>query len=163
MTVPGSAYLFAMLAVLSISQSAASGAENTADPTLASMTYQFKTTTNDKDWDTAVAVHVICNNHDVAYRECCGADRRADHWDNDSHSQILDLPLTEMPTKNVLDACTFRVTARARGNDEWHFEAYLFSKYNDGSKRDWRFLGGGLNSRSSNIAIQDFPMSKNHD
>ena len=48
------------------------------------ITITYATTSDDKDWDTAVRDNIVCNGITVAELNCCNQNRQMDHWDNNS-------------------------------------------------------------------------------
>ena len=87
-----------------------------AEATLSKLTYSFKTTTNDKDWDTEVGVEVIHDGHDIAKRFDFNHDEHEDHWADGAQKGPWDLPITDHIGKFDVERSTYRVSAKAVKN-----------------------------------------------
>lgn len=133
------------------------------EPKLTKMSYSFRTTTNDKDWDTRVGAEVVCNGHDVAQRFDFNHDKNADHWGDPSDNGPWELPISEQPTKQTLNECQYRVSAEAKCNDRWDFNAMLHADFSDGTQRNWTFLNKTLDSHDCHPVSVTLPMSNDHD
>jgi len=117
----------------------------------------YQTTTNDKDGDTAVSAEFFCDAHTVAI----DSGHNNEHWDDQSTSSAFEMQIIEHPSKADLDRCSLRVSATANGNDRWDYNIAVVAFFDDGSRREWVFENGSLNSRDSHTVSQEFPMS-NH-
>ncbi|TVT38993.1 hypothetical protein FNT36_15080 [Hymenobacter setariae] len=136
-----------------------------ASQKLVSLTATFHTTDNDKDWTTQIGSTVRLNGHVVGEIFCCSADRKDDHYDDNTDSPPIYLNISEHPTKDELNGSIYEITAMEvkGGTDEWHFDARLNAKFDDGSQRNWTFLKQSLHSKSGSREGIKFDLYKNHD
>lgn len=111
------------------------GKNSKVSPKLVSLTATFHTTDNDKDWNTQIGCTARLNGHVVGEIFCCSTDRKDDHYDDNFDSPPIYLNISERPTKDELNGSVYEITARevAGGTDEWHFDARLNAKFDDGS------------------------------
>jgi len=129
--------------------------------TVSSATYGFRTTANDKDYDSQTGVEIICNGHNVAQDFAHSADRNSDHWNNNSDNGPWPLNFSDKTvTKGELRNCAYRVSLTANGNDEWVGNGKLSISFSDGTTWTWQFNGFDLNSRGSHTESRTFDMTQ---
>lgn len=117
----------------------------------------YQTTTNDKDGDTAVSAEIVCDSHTVAI----DSGHNNQRWADQSSTDAFQMQVIEHPSKDVLNRCALRVSATARCNDRWDYNIAVVAFFDDGSRREWIFENGSLNSRDCHMVSQSFAMS-NH-
>jgi hypothetical protein len=133
----------------------------TQGPALKTVTITFQTTANDKDFNTQVQDRIVCDGVDSAKLFCCSADRRADHWDNNS-SNTRSMDVLQRPDKTKLLGCTLVLGSQADSNDEWVFVPTLHIGYSDGSHEDRTYDQTTLNSRSHRAVSKEFRIRDSH-
>lgn len=109
----------------------------------------WRTTGDDKDWDTQPRVDVFdTNGRLVAHIDCCSGDRNGDHWTNgrvetrNMSMVVSPLQLTAMAHGNFT---SIRVPV---GNDDWDYTAIVELILSDGSTK--QFSCSGRNSCGAN-------------
>jgi hypothetical protein len=133
----------------------------TQGPTLKTVTITFQTTSNDKDWDTQVQDRIVCDGVDAAKLFCCSADRREDHWDNNS-SKTRSMDVLQRPDKAKLLDCALVLGSQANRNDEWVFVPTLHIEYSDGSREDRTYPQTTLDSRGHNAVTKEYRIRDSH-
>ena len=98
------------------------------DPELTSVVATFDTTTNDKDHDTYLDVHVY-NNRGVLIAQKTGI---GGHW-NDHSTNEVGLDLVNRVKKSDVPAGRVRLTIHPNGNDKWEFNYHVTLTYGDDS------------------------------
>lgn len=118
--------------------------------TVIKATINFHTTSDDKDGDSQVRDHIVCNGQVYLKLECCSAGRHssADHWGNNSN-QSRDMTIVSPLQKSMLPSCQFVAGLTAVGNDNWPAIYSLDLTFSDGSKASFAFGEIDLNSRNS--------------
>jgi hypothetical protein len=114
----------------------------------------FKTTSDDKDWNTQVRDRLILNGKDVATLNCCSADRKGDLWHNNSNTSAPMTLVSTTLTKSDLQNCTLELGMVPVGNDKWVFVPTLTVTYSDGTNDQWTFQETTLVSNNTLIAAQ---------
>jgi hypothetical protein len=104
---------------------------------VARISVTFATQDDDKDWNTQVQDHLVCDNHDVAALICCNADQNTDHW-NVNTTTSRDMNIVEHFVKGRLAGCHFVFGMKPAGNDTWKVIPSL-TIYYDGAREDWHF------------------------
>lgn len=118
--------------------------------TVKSITVHFRTTSDDKDWNTQVRDRIVCQGQDFATLECCSADRRGDHWNNNSDTSA-PMTIVRSFTKGQLRGCSFVFGMVPVGNDKWVVIPKLDVTYSDNSVEEWTFDETTLVSKDSYI------------
>jgi hypothetical protein len=129
--------------------------------TATKFTVTFRTSSNDKDYNTQVQDRIVCDNVNTAELFCCSADRREDHWDNGS-TKARDMKLLQSIEKSKLLDCTFVLGSQADSNDEWVFVPTLHIEYSDGTKEDRTYNETTLNSRGHNAVKKEYRIRDSH-
>lgn len=121
---------------------------------LVALVYKFKTTTQDKDWDSQVGVRVFANDgQQVGERFCCSSNRDHDGWPNGHETAFMSIGSVAPVEANLLPGGTLRIIFTANGNDKWAFNATLRASFADGSSKTWSFDSNVIESRDSNQSL----------
>jgi hypothetical protein len=114
----------------------------------------FKTTSDDKDWNTQVRDRLILNGKDVATLNCCSADRHGDHWNNNSNTSAPMALIATTLKKSDLPNCTLELGMIPVGKDTWVFVPTLTVTYSDGTIDQWSFPETPLTSTNTLASVQ---------
>ena len=120
------------------------------------ITITYATTSDDKDWDTAVRDNIVCNGITVAELNCCNQNRQMDHWDNNSTTS-RDILSPQPFQKGSLHGCTFNFGMIAAGKDTWNVVPQFQVFYNDGTNEIYTFPEVNLTS-NNNLASKALPI-----
>ena len=121
-----------------------------------SIIVSFRTTGDDKDWDTQVRDRVVVNGADMATLFCCSADHESDHWIKGS-TNARPMTIVQQIQKGSLQGGTFVLGEVANGHDQWIFIPTLTVNYDDGTKEEWTFQETTLTS-DNNLIEQPYPI-----
>lgn len=102
------------------------------DPRLTGAKVTWKTTGDDKDWDTQPVVDVYDNSgRHIAHIDCCSADRNSDKWSN-GQSTTRDLEIKAPGTKlSEVSHGRFKAMRNPVGNDDWDYTATVELLFSD--------------------------------
>lgn len=128
-------------------------------PKLVSLEYKFKTTTEDKDWNSQVGVRVFANDgQQLGERFCCSSDRDRDVWPEGHETAFMPIEAVTRVASDLLPRGTFRILFKAVGNDKWAFNASLRATFDDGSTKTWSFDSNVIESRDGNQSLKDLTL-----
>ena len=112
-------------------------------PILSRVIYKWKTTGDDKDWDTYPHISTFDrNNSEVVEWGCCSAARpsgnnHGDNWQVGDAAQSREVPLDFIKFKGVpksnFEHGHFEATRTAKGSDTWDYEAQVDLVFSDDS------------------------------
>lgn len=105
-------------------------------PNVTSFNITFRTTSDDKDWNTQARFRVIVGGQDRATLFCCDQNRTIDNWQNNTTTSRL-MTIVQTTSKAELQGAVFANAMTAVGNDTWVFIPTLTAKYNDGTSEEW--------------------------
>jgi len=130
-------------------------------PTVTKFTITFRTTSDDKDYDTQVQDRIIFNNVDTASLYCCSGGSSSDYW-SDGSAVSRDISILHAIDKAAVPNCTLVLGSRAYGDDKWVFVPTLHIQYSDGTSEDRTYGGTTLNSRGGEAVVRRYRIGDSH-
>jgi len=120
---------------------------------LTKMSCYFHTNGDNKDKDTQLNAIVFQKDHVIAQLICCTTTE----FPAKSYNGTFDMPIQYKTSKeDLMHDCTYQISIRAVGNDNWEFDAFLKATFSDGSTLSWTFLNWELNSKHSDMPLLNF-------
>jgi hypothetical protein len=131
--------------VISSGWSAVSAAQN-----VTAIKVTFKTTSDDKDWNSQVRDRVTLDGQDIATLFCCSADRHGDHWP-DNGTTSAPMSIVKSVSKQDIHRASFVAGMTAVGHDKWNFIPTVTVTYSDGTHEQWTFAETFLSSNNNEM------------
>lgn len=110
--------------------------------TLTAAQITWRTTGDNKDWNTQPVVDVVDGNgRTVAHIDCCSADRNSDEWNRGREAtRNLTIRVSGV-TKSELKRGRFTAMRNPVGNDDWDYTAIVKLIFSDGDTATYSCSG----------------------